>query len=404
MKFKPANSIQDLQYFGEFGGVNPSISDSSTYTFLSAKTMFDTFEGNADGCYLYSRHSSPSNLYLGEALAAMEDTETATVTASGMGAITPVLLQLCAAGEHIVSSRTIYGGTYAFLKNFAPRLGIETSFVDITKLETVEAAITSKTRVLYCESVSNPLLEVADIKGLANLAKKHNLKLVVDNTFSPLSISPAKLGADVVIHSLTKFINGSSDTVGGVVCGSQELIDQLRNVNDGAAMLLGSTMDSLRSASVLKNLRTLHIRMQQHSDNAMYLANQFENDGLKTVYPGLTSHPSHELFKSMMNDKYGFGGMMTIDVGSLEKANELMELMQERNLGYLAVSLGFYKTLFSAPGSSTSSEIPEEEQMEMGLSDGLIRFSIGLDADIERTYNMMKDCMIELNILESTLV
>lgn len=404
MNFKPANNIQDLQYFGEFGGVNPSISDSSTYTFLSAKTMFDTFEGNADGCYLYSRHSSPSNLYLGEALAAMEGTETATVTASGMGAITPVLLQLCASGEHIISSRTIYGGTYAFLKNFAPRLGINTSFVDITKLETVEAAITPKTKVLYCESVSNPLLEVADIEGLAELAKKHNLQLVVDNTFSPLSISPVKLGADVVIHSLTKFINGSSDTVGGVVCGTQEFIDQLRNVNDGAAMLLGSTMDSLRSASVLKNLRTLHIRMQQHSQNATYLAEKFENDGLTTVYPGLASHPSHKLFKSMMNEKYGFGGMLTIDVGTLDKANALMELMQERNLGYLAVSLGFYKTLFSAPGSSTSSEIPEDEQEAMGLSDGLIRFSIGLDADIERTYDMMKACMIELNILEAEKV
>jgi methionine-gamma-lyase len=403
MAFKPANNIQDLQYFGEFGGVNPSISDSSTYTFLSAKTMFDTFEGNADGCYLYSRHSSPSNLYLGEALAAMEGTETANVTASGMGAITPVILQLCGAGDHIVSSRTIYGGTYAFLKNFTPRFNISTSFVDITKLEVVEAAITKNTKILYCESVSNPLLEVADIEALSQLAKKHNLKLVVDNTFSPLSISPAKLGADVVIHSLTKFINGSSDTVAGVVCGSQEFINDLRNVNDGACMLLGSTMDSLRSASVLKNLRTLHIRIQQHSKNAMYLAEKFQADGLKTVYPGLASHPSHEVFKTMMNENYGFGGMLTIDVGSLEKANELMEMMQEKNLGYLAVSLGFYKTLFSAPGSSTSSEIPEEEQKEMGLSDGLIRFSIGLDADIERTYQMMRDCMEKLNILETTL-
>lgn len=399
MAFKPANNIQDLQYFGEFGGVNPSISDSSTYTFLSAKTMFDTFEGNAEGCYLYSRHSSPSNLYLGEALAAMEGTETATVTASGLGAITPVLLQLCDAGDHIVSSRTIYGGTYTFLKNFAPRLGINTTFVNITKLDVIEAAITPKTKVLYCETVSNPLLEVADIKGLAQLAKKHQLKLVVDNTFSPLSISPFNLGADVVIHSLTKFINGSSDTVGGVVCGSQEFIDDLRNVNCGAAMLLGSTMDSLRSASILKNLRTLHIRMMQHSQNAMYLAEKFESDGLKTVYPGLASHPSHDLFKALMNKKYGFGGMLTIDVGTLDKANALMELMQEQNLGYLAVSLGFYKTLFSAPGSSTSSEIPEDEQEAMGLSNGLIRFSIGLDADIERTYNMMKICMKKLSIL-----
>ncbi|WP_452224611.1 aminotransferase class I/II-fold pyridoxal phosphate-dependent enzyme [Lacinutrix chionoecetis] len=403
MAFKPANSIQDLQYFGEFGGVNPSISDSSTYTFLSAKTMFDTFEGNADGCYLYSRHSTPSNLYLGEALAAMEGTETANVCASGMGAITPVILQLCNAGDHVVSSRTIYGGTYAFLKNFTPRFNIDTSFVDITKLDVVEAAITPKTKILYCESVSNPLLEVADIASLAKLAKKHNLKLVVDNTFSPLSISPAKLGADIVIHSLTKFINGSSDTVGGVICGTQEFINDLRNVNNGACMLLGATMDSLRAASILKNLRTLHIRMQQHSYNATFIAEKFQDLGLKTVYPGLKSHPSHDLFSSMMNEKYGFGGMLTIDVGSLDKANTLMELMQEKNLGYLAVSLGFYKTLFSAPGSSTSSEIPEEEQEAMGLSDGLIRFSIGLDADIERTFSMMKACMVEVGVLNAEM-
>ena len=397
--FNPADNIQDLQYFGEFGGVNPSISDSSTYTFLSAKTMFDTFEGNMEGCYLYSRHSSPSNLYLDQALAAMEGTEASNVSASGMGAITPTLLQLCGEGDHIVSSRTIYGGTYAFLKNFTTRLGIETTFVDITKLEVVEAAITAKTKVLYCETVSNPLLEVADIAGLSAIAKKHNLTLVVDNTFSPLSVSPARLGADIVIHSLTKYINGSSDTVGGVTCASREFINSLKNVNTGASMLLGPTMDSLRSASVMKNLRTLHIRMKQHSYNAQYLAERFEKDGLKTVYPGLASHPSHQLYKNMINPEYGFGGMMTIDVGNLATANALMELMQERNLGYLAVSLGFYKTLFSAPGTSTSSEIPLEEQVEMGLSDGLIRFSIGLDNDIERTYQSMKQCMLDLNVL-----
>ncbi|MDC8004779.1 aminotransferase class I/II-fold pyridoxal phosphate-dependent enzyme [Aureisphaera galaxeae] len=402
-KFAPANQIQDLQYFGEFGGVNPSISDSSTYTFLSAKTMFDTFEGNADGCYLYSRHTSPSNLYLGEALAAMEGTETANVAGTGMGAITAAILQLCKAGDHIISSRTIYGGTYAFLKNFTPQLNITTDFVDITKLDVVEAAITPETKIIYCESVSNPLLEVADIEGLAQLAKKHNLKLLVDNTFSPLTISPAHLGADIVMHSLTKFINGSSDTMGGVICANQEFIDAVRNVNDGASMLLGASMDSMRAASILKNLRTLHIRMKQHSKNAMFLAERFEADGLKTVYPGLPSHPGHELFKRMMNEEYGFGGMLTIDVGSLEKANELMELMQERNLGYLAVSLGFYKTLFSAPGSSTSSEIPEDEQAEMGLSDGLIRFSIGLDNDIERTYELMKQCMMEVGVLEAAM-
>ncbi|RRJ88415.1 aminotransferase class I/II-fold pyridoxal phosphate-dependent enzyme [Paenimyroides tangerinum] len=397
--FNPADKIQDLQYFGEFGGVNPSISDSSTYTFLSAKTMFDTFEGNTDGCYLYSRHSSPSNLYLSDALAAMENTEAAHVTASGMGAITAVIMQYCKNGDHVVSSRTIYGGTYAFLKNYTPQFGISTTFVDITKIDVILNAITENTKIIYLETVSNPLLEVADIKKISEIAHKRGIKVVVDNTFSPLSVTPSLLGADVTIHSLTKYINGSSDTVGGVICGTRDFINALKDVNSGSCMLLGATMDSLRASSIMKNLRTLHIRMKQHSFNGLYLAGRFEELGLKTVYPGLTSHPSHSLFKSMYNENYGFGGMITIDAGSLEKANALMELMQERNLGYLAVSLGFYKTLFSAPGSSTSSEIPMDEQKEMGLSEGLVRISIGLDENIERTYQSMVACMKEVGVL-----
>ncbi|REC41588.1 aminotransferase class I/II-fold pyridoxal phosphate-dependent enzyme [Chryseobacterium sp. 5_R23647] len=397
--FNAANEIQDLQYFGEFGGVNPSISDSSTYTFLSAKTMFDTFEGNAEGCYLYSRHSSPMNLYLSEALAKMENTEAANVTASGMGAITSVLMQVCKSGDHIISSRTIYGGTYAFMKNFLPPFQIETSFVDINNFESIENAINENTKIIYCESVSNPLLEVADLRKLSEICKRHNLKLIVDNTFSPLTISPTLLGADIVIHSLTKFINGSSDTVGGVYCGSQEFINDTKNVNNGACMLLGPTMDSFRSASILKNLRTLHIRMKQHSHNALFLAERFEKDGLKVSYPGLKSHKNHDLMKSMMHEEFGFGGLLTLDAGTTDKANELMEMMQQENLGYLAVSLGFYKTLFSCSGSSTSSEIPDEEREAMGISDGLIRFSIGLDHDIERTYEKMKECMLKTGVL-----
>ena len=401
MDFKAADDLQDLQYFGEYGGVNPSISDSSTYTFLSAKTMFDTFEGNTEGCYLYSRHSSPSNLYLGEALAALEGTETANVTASGMGAISAVILQLCNAGDHIVSSRTIYGGTYALMKNFLKKFNIRISFVDTTNLDSVAKSITPKTKMLYCESVSNPLLEVADLQALSKLAKKHDIPLVVDNTFSPLSISPAKLGADIVIHSLTKFINGTSDCVAGAVCGTKEFCLGLKDVNNGAGMLLGSTLDSLRASSILKNMRTLHIRMKKHSENAMYLSKNFEKDGLRVVYPGLKSHVGHEVMKKQYNMEYGFGGLLTLDVGSLEKANALMELMQKKHLGYLAVSLGFYKTLFSAPGTSTSSEIPMEEQIEMGLSNGIIRFSIGLDDHIDRTYMAMKDCLIKLDIIKS---
>ena len=307
-KSRASDRILDLHNFGEFGGVNPSISDSSTYTFLSAKTMFDTFEGNTEGCYLYSRHSSPSNLYLGEAMAALEGTEYANVTASGMGAISSVILELCDAGDHIISSRTIYGGTYAFLKNFIKKFDISTSFVDITNLETVALAITPKTKMIYCESVSNPLLEIADIRALSKIARKHGIPLVVDNTFSPLSIAPAKLGADIVVHSLTKFINGTSDCVAGAVCASKDFCLSLKDVQTGAGMLLGSTLDSLRAASILKNMRTLHLRMIKHSENALYLAQRFEEDGLRVVYPGLESHPGHEKMKDQMIEEYGFGG------------------------------------------------------------------------------------------------
>ena len=398
-KGKPANKIQDLQFFGEYGGVNPSIADSSTFTYLAGKTMGDVFEGIQEGCYLYSRHTNPSTSYLGQAIAEMEYTKGAILSASGMGAITTTLLQLCSSGDEIISSRTIYGGTYAFMKNYLPKFNIKTTFVNTTKLEEIEAAITKNTKVIYCETMSNPLLEVSDINAIAEVAKKHGIKFVVDNTFTPMIFSPSKMGADVVIHSLTKFINGTSDTVGGVVCSDEEFISSMIDVNSGSAMLLGPVMDAMRAASILKNIRTLHLRMKKHSENAMYLANAFKKDGLRVIYPGLEEHPQHEMMKNCMNDGFGFGGMFVIDTKTKEKGNALMEEMQNNNLGYLAVSLGFYKTLFSAPGLSTSSEIPEEERKTMGLSDGLVRISIGLDNDIERTYNTMVDCMKKVGIL-----
>lgn len=386
MKFDPATNIQDLKQFGEFGGVNPSITDSSTYTFLESETMTDTFHGETEGCFLYSRHWNPSNKYLADAMAALEGTESAWVTASGMAAITCALLQLCNSGDHIVTSVTTYGGTFAFLKNYLPKFNIEVSFVNISDLESVEKAIQPNTKVIYTESVTNPLLQVSDIPKLKAIAEKKNITLMVDNTFTPMIISPAKLGADIVVYSMTKFINGKNDCVAGAICGSEAFIESLSNVNDGTAMLLGPVLDSLRSSSILKNLHTLHIRMVQHSKNAHYLAQQLTERGLTVIYPGLTSHPDHELMNSLMNPEYGYGGILAIDFETPEKAAEKMKLLQEAGVGYLAVSLGYFKTLFSNSGSSTSSEIPEETQREMGLTPGLVRFSIGLDSDIERTY------------------
>jgi methionine-gamma-lyase len=392
-KFNPSGNIFDLKQFGEYGDVNPSITDSSTYTFLAAQTMVDTFHGESEGCFLYSRHWNPSNKYLSDAMAAMEGTPAGWVTASGMGAITTALLQLCNAGDHIITSVTTYGGTFAFLKNYLPKFKIDVTFVNIADYESIEKAIRPNTKLIYTETLTNPLLQVSDIPRLAEISKKHNIKLIVDNTFVPLIIAPSRLGADITVYSMTKFVNGKNDCVAGAICSDLAFIDAISNVNDGTAMLLGPVLDPLRSSSILKNLHTLHIRMKKHSENAMFLATNMEKDGVKIIYPGLPSHRDHELMKKLMNPDFGFGGMMAIDMGTADEAYAFMERMQNAGVGYLAVSLGYFKTLFSNPGKSTSSEVPEHIQREMGLSEGLVRFSVGLDHDIEQIYQRIKGCL-----------
>ncbi|HID52304.1 MAG TPA: aminotransferase class I/II-fold pyridoxal phosphate-dependent enzyme [Anaerolineae bacterium] len=400
MTHNPAQDLQDYLIFGEYGGVNPSVTDSATYTFLDPDTMAELFEHEMEGCFLYSRHWNPTNKALADGLAIMERSEAAQVTASGMAAISATVMQLAGQGDEIVSGRTIYGGTYALFKHFLPRFGVQTKFVDIQDVTAVEAAITPNTKLLYCESISNPLLQVADLPALSEIAHRHGIPLVVDNTFSPLIISPLDWGADIVVYSLTKFINGTNDTVAGAICASKEFINQLVNVNSGSTMLLGPVLDSFRAASILKNMHSLHIRMKQHSRNAQYLAERLQTLGLTVHYPGLLNHPQHDHMTRLMNEEFGYGGMLALDMKELSLANELMVRMQEAKVGYLAVSLGFYKTLFSAPGSSTSSEIPEEEQARMGLSPGMVRMSVGLDDDIERTYQRIKRCLDDMGVLE----
>ncbi|OGU58013.1 MAG: cystathionine beta-lyase [Ignavibacteria bacterium GWF2_33_9] len=390
MNDSPARRIQDYQVFGEYGEVNPSISDGATFTFMSAEKMTQLFSEEVEGCFLYSRHLNPMDYVLSEALAKMEGTENGQVMGSGMGAITSVFTQICSCGDEIVSSRTIYGGTYAFLKNFFPKFGVNTNFVNITDLEAVENAITDKTKMIFCESISNPMLEIANLPELRKIADKHGLQLVVDNTFSPMMIPAHDLGAHIVVYSLTKFANGMNDAVAGAVLGSHDFIASLRSVNDGAAMLLGPVLDPIRASMIMKNLHTLHVRFKKHSENAMYIAENLEKLGIKVFYPGLPSHPDHELVKTLMNPRYGFGGMITLDLKEQDISIKAMEQMQIEKVGYFAVSLGFYKTLFSSPGSSTSSEIPEEEQAAMGMTPGLMRFSVGLDDDIEESFSRIK--------------
>jgi len=398
--FDPSTEIQDYLVFGEYGGVNPSITDSSTYTFLSPQKMKDLFDHEIEGCFLYSRHWNPTNKNLADALARLEDSEAAIVTSSGMAAISATILQICKTGDEVISGRTIYGGTYALFKNFLPKLGINVKFVNIQDLDAVKNAVSSKTKIIYCETVSNPLLEIADIPELSKLTKKNNLKLMVDNTFSPIVLSPIQLGADIVIHSLTKFINGTSDCVAGCVCSTHDFINELMDINSGAAMLLGPVLDSYRAASILKNLHTLHIRIKKHSENAMFLAENLEKLGCKVFYPGLTHHNGNKLINNLMNEGFGHGGMLAVDLGDAETADKFMKKMQDEKVGYLAVSLGYFKTLFSSPGHSTSSEIPKEEQDKMGLSEGLVRISIGLDNNIHKTFERILKCLINVGVIK----
>lgn len=399
-KFEPASAIQDIINRGEYAGVNTSISDSSTYIFNDGETMDDVFSGENKSNFLYSRHLSPSNKFLAQALAKMENTPKAAVTSSGMAAITATIMQICSQGDHIIAARTIYGGTYALLKNFISRFGIQVTFVDINNIDQIKNAIKKNTKIIYCESLSNPLLELSNIPEIAKISKKYKSKLIVDNTFSPLIFSPANMGADIVIHSLTKYINGMSDGLAGCICGSVEFIDALYDVNSGAAMLMGPVLDSFRAANILKNMNTLSLRMIKHSQNAFYITNNLSENKYKIIYPGLKTHKHYELFCDLKNINYSYGGLFIIDMHTASKANELMSLMIKQNIGALAVSLGWHKTLFCAPGESTSSEIPVLERKEMGLSEGLVRVSIGLDADISRTYLKILSCLEQISFFK----
>ncbi|MBP1646101.1 MAG: aminotransferase class I/II-fold pyridoxal phosphate-dependent enzyme [Bacteroidetes bacterium] len=398
-KFDPAMAINAVAGISAERGINPSINDSATFCFPYGQTMTDTFHGETEGYFLYSRHWNPSNLSLSKALAAMEGTEAAWVTASGMGAITCALLQCVKKGDHIVASMTVYGGTFAFLNNYVKKFGVDVTFVDTTNLEQVKAAIKPNTKVVYTETMSNPLLRISNIGELRKLADTVGARLIVDNTFTPMIFSPYVLGAHVVVYSMTKFVNGKNDCVAGAICADGEFINSLIDVNDGTAMLLGPVLDSYRSTSILKNLYDLHIRMQKHSQNAMYLAKRFNDIGIKANYPGLEEHIDHKLMKEQMNEGFGFGGMIAIDLTTAERANKFMEIMQERGVGYLAVSLGYFRTLFSCSGKSTSSEVPEEIQKEMGMSEGLVRYSVGLDNDMEATFKVIEASLRELKYI-----
>jgi methionine-gamma-lyase len=374
--------------FGEHGGVNLSIETSATFTVLEAGKMpalFEGREGPKGGCFLYGRHFNPTVMVLARHLAALEATPHAYCTASGMAAISGALLHACDAGDHVVAGQALYGGTWALLHDFLPRkANVQTSFVDLSDLDAVRAAFKKETRVLYCETVSNPTLRVADLPALAAIAHEHGARLIVDNTFSPLMVTPALHGADVVIHSLTKFINGASDIVAGCVCADGDFIDGMYDLHTGSLMLLGPAMDPRAAYEVATRLPNLGLRMMAHANRALAYAQCLEALGAKVVYPGLTSHPDHALFEKLANPGYGAGGLLSVDFGSAARASRFMEHLQNiEDFGYMAVSLGFSDTLMSASASSTSSELDEGALRAAGISPGWVRLSAGYTGRLE---------------------
>ena len=393
--FDPVESLAALRHeFGEHGGVNRSVETSTTFTVLEPNTMPQIFAGlrgpEEGGCYLYGRHFNPTVYMLGKELAALEGMEAGYPSASGMSAIVAALMQLCGHGDHIVSSRAVYGGTYALMEHFLPaKCKVTTSFVDITDLSAVEAAFTAGTKVLYTETVSNPTLRVADLPALAKIAHRHNAQFVVDNTFCPLIVSPKQHGADVVVHSLTKFVSGASDIIAGAVCGTSEFVGSLMDLNMGPLMLLGPTMDPRQAFQISMRLPHLPLRVAEHSRRAQIFAERLR-EHVDVIYPGLPEHPQHALLSNMANPGYGFGGLFCIDMKTAEAAEALMGELQNRDrFGYIAVSLGYHDTLLSRSSASTSSELSDEEQELAGISEGLVRISIGYTGSLEQRWEQL---------------
>jgi len=403
MTFDPIRSLADMRHeFGEHGGVNMSIETSTTFTVMNPAMMPEIFQGHRGpdqgGCFLYGRHFNPTVYVLGRQIAALEGAETGYCTASGMAAISATIHQLCDVGEHVVCGDTIYGGTFALFREYLPlKSGIEVTFVDATDVEAVARAIRRTTRVIYVESLSNPKLRVANIPALARLAKERGVRLVVDNTFSPLVLSPIPLGADVVVHSLTKFINGASDIVAGSISGTTEFVTSLMDLHRGSLMLLGPTMDPRSAYEISMRLPHLGLRIQEHSRRALEFSRRLRDLGIRVTYPGLEEHPDYGLLRKIGHRDYGAGGVLTIDLVTRERAYAFMERLQnEQGFGYMAVSLGYFDTLMSASASSTSSEMPEEHLDRIGISPGLVRMSIGYTGTLEQRWEQMATVLAEL--------
>ncbi len=355
------------------GALGIPIYQSSTFAFESAKAGAQIFSGEKEG-YVYTRISNPTQEAFEREMAFLEGGEKALAFGSGMAAISTIVLSLCKAGDNLVASDTLYGGTHSLFKESLPHWGIEVREVHATDIAKIEEAIDENTRMIFVETPANPTMAVIDLKACAAIAKQHGIPLVVDNTFStPYFQRPFTLGADIIVHSATKYIGGHGDTVAGVVIGKKDYITELRSkfLRD-----LGGIISPLNAWLLVRGLKTLAVRMERHQQNAFQVAKylQFHPKVERVWYPGLSTHPQYEIAKKQMS---GFGGMIAFEIKGGRKAGE--KLMDSVHIWTLAVSLGDVDSLIQHPASMTHSTYSAKELKEAGIAENLVRLSVGIE-------------------------
>ena len=337
--------------------------------------------------YDYSRSINPTRKALEACIADLEGSNFGYAFASGMSASATVL-EILSSGDHVIAMDDLYGGTYRLFENVRKRsAGLDFTFCDLSDVKALEASLKPNTKMIWIETPTNPLLKIADLKAIASFAKQNNLIAVCDNTFcSPFVQNPLEFGFDIVVHSATKYLNGHSDLIGGVVVCSDdktELAEQLLYLQNA----VGSIMNPFDSFLLLRSLKTLPVRMERHCSNAIQIANFLEshNSIQRVIYPGLESHPQHEIAKEQMN---GFGGMISVEIkGGLEGAKKFLERTE---IFSLAESLGGVESLIEHPAIMTHASIPPEVREEIGISDGLVRLSVGIEALEDLTDDLEK--------------
>ena len=358
-----------------FGTLATPIYQTSTFVFDSVEQGQRRFLGEEEG-YIYSRTMNPTVTVAEEKIAMLEKGEHAMATSSGMGAISSTLWTLLKAGDHVLADKTLYGCTFALLSHGLTKFGIEVDFIDTADLELVRKALKPNTRVVYLETPANPNLKITDIEEVAKIAHTNNYaKVVVDNTFAtPYNQNPLTLGADIVVHSATKYINGHGDVLAGFVVGNKEMVEEIRG--NGLKDMTGSILGPTEAYYIVRGLKTFEIRMQRHCENAMKVARFLESHPKidKVYYPGLESHEGHEIAKKQMRD---YGAMISFELkGGYEAGKTLLNNLE---LCQLAVSLGDPDTLIQHPASMTHSPYTREERYAAGITDGLVRLSVGLE-------------------------